>query len=112
MLGYSHNGQNIADWYPGDEYVDIAGADSYKKGANRKLFSLMDELLPDGMPICFHECGTVPTVEELLKQPTDWVWFMTWHTNYITEENDPETLRAIYNDEYVITLDELPDLRI
>lgn len=34
-------------------------------------------------------------------------WFMTWHTNYITDENKPEALAKLYNSEYVITLDEL-----
>ena len=35
---------------------------------------------------------------------------MTWHTEHITDHNDTDTLNEIYNDDYVITLDELPDL--
>ncbi|MBP3857042.1 MAG: hypothetical protein IK990_15670 [Ruminiclostridium sp.] len=113
VLGYSHNGdRNMGDWYPGDEYVDIIGGDSYKKGANNALFKHVRQLVDEETPVCFHECGTIPTVAELRKAPTNWVWFMTWHTNYITDENDPKTLKEIYNDEYVITLDELPNLRI
>ncbi|MCR4780322.1 MAG: glycoside hydrolase family 26 protein [Ruminiclostridium sp.] len=111
VLGFSHLDLFAEGWYPGNEYVDIAGADSYSKGANHHLYEMADRLTPDYMPLCFHECGTVPTVRELRSAPTDWVWFLTWHTNYITDENDPGTLSEIYNDEYVITLDELPDLR-
>ena len=48
--------------------------------------------------------------EQLRKDSTDWVWFMTWHTSYITDNNDVDDLKAIYNDDYVITLDELPKI--
>ena len=106
VLGFSGNGKDYADWYP-EEYVDIAGADSYTDGANAKLYKLVSELVPSDMPVCFHECGRIPTEEQLKKLDTDWVWFMTWHTDYITDGNDPQTLSEIYNSDYVITLDEL-----
>lgn len=110
VLGYSGNGKNYDKWYPGDEYVDIAGADSYSDGANGKLYKNVSKVVGEEMPIAFHECGRVPTVEQLEKDNTDWVWFMTWHTEYITDHNDTTTLNEIYNSDYVITLDELPKL--
>ncbi|MGN0696845.1 MAG: glycosyl hydrolase, partial [Oscillospiraceae bacterium] len=110
VLGYSGNGKGYEKWYPGDEYVDIAGADSYSDGANGNLYKNVSKVVGDDMPICFHECGRIPTVEQLEKADADWAWFMTWHTEYITDHNDTAALKAIYNDEYVITLDELPDL--
>ncbi len=36
VLGYSHNGKDYTKWYPGDEYCDIIGADSYDGGAQPK----------------------------------------------------------------------------
>ncbi|MGN0675348.1 MAG: glycosyl hydrolase [Oscillospiraceae bacterium] len=110
VLGYSGNGKGYESWYPGNEYVDIAGADSYTDGANGNLYNKVSKVVGDEMPICFHECGRIPTVEQLEKADADWVWFMTWHTEYITDHNDTDTLKKIYNDDYVITLDELPDL--
>ncbi len=110
VLGYSGNGKGYDKWYPGDEYVDIAGADSYSDGANAHLYKKVAEIVPEDMPVCFHECGRIPTVEQLEKDGTDWVWFMTWHTDHITGSNDTDDLNEIFNDEYVITLDELPDL--
>ncbi len=110
VLGYSGNGKLYENWYPGDEYVDIAGADSYSDGANGHLYTKVSEVVPADMPVCFHECGRIPTIEQLNKDNTDWVWFMTWHTDHITGNNDIDDLNEIYNDEYVITLDELPDL--
>lgn len=107
VLGYSGNGRGYDKWYPGDAYVDIAGADSYNDGANGKLFSKVEDVVGNDMPIAFHECGRIPTPEQLHKASADWVWFMTWHTEYITDHNDTDDLKEIYNDEYVITLDEL-----
>ncbi|MBQ5331671.1 MAG: beta-mannosidase, partial [Oscillospiraceae bacterium] len=110
VLGYSGNGKGYDKWYPGDEYVDISGADSYKDGANGKLYKKVADIVGKSAPVCFHECGRIPTVSQLEKDNADWVWFMTWHTEYITDKNDPAELKEIYNSDYVITLDELPKL--
>lgn len=113
VYGYSGNGGNMEAWYPGDSYVDLVGADSYTPGANDRLFEECEDLAPDGMPLVFHECGTIPTEEELKAGDTEWLFFMTWHTDYLTDEknNSKNSLRQIYNSEYFITLDELPFLR-
>lgn len=110
VLGYSGNGKGYENWYPGNEYVDIAGADSYSDGANGNLYTNVCKAVGDAMPVCFHECGRIPTVEQLKNAGAKWVWFMTWHTEHITDHNDTKTLKEIYNDKYVITLDELPKL--
>lgn len=72
MLGYSGNGKNYADWYPGDEYVDIAGADSYSVGANANLYNAVEKVVGSEMPICYHECGTNPTVKQLTDSKAKW----------------------------------------
>ena len=109
VFGYSGNGGNMAAWYPGDNYVDLLGADSYNPGANVNLFEECDELAPEGMPLVFHECGTIPT-EAQMEKGAPWSFFMVWHTDYITSEknNTKKSLNEIYNSEYFITLDELP----
>lgn len=109
VLGYSHINKKIADWYPGDEYIDIIGADSYIKGANNSLYKSILKIAPVGMPVVFHECGTIPSEAQLKRGNTGWALFMTWHTNFITEENKPANLKKIYNSDYFITLDELPE---
>ena len=40
-----------------------------------------------------------------------WAWFLTWHTEYIMEQNTPAFVDEVYNHDYVITLDELPDFQ-
>lgn len=106
VLPYSGNGRAYSLWYPGDEYCDIIGADSYAGGVQHGLYQQLTTLSDVGKPYCFHECGTNPTAEEL--QTTPWTWFMTWHTEHITNNNDPEALNALYNSDYVLTKDEIP----
>ena len=110
VLGWCQNGKNYGDWYPGNDCVDIAGADSYYDGANPGLWNAVLEVVGDRMPVCFHECGRIPTVPQLKESGTGWVWFLTWHTDHITSHNDPAVLKEIYNDAYVWTLDRLPEL--
>ena len=109
-LGYSQNGLNYADWYPGDEYVDIAGADSYNGGSEPGLFKQVEEVVDGKKPICFHECGTAPTVDQLVTQGTKWAWFMIWHSSWLTDGNSDSHLNTLYNSDYAITLDDLPDI--
>lgn len=108
VLGYSHVYQGYDGWYPGDEYVDVVGADSYGGGVQNNLYRQLTKITQT-KPYAFHECGTNPTAEELATTP--WLWFMTWHTDYIVKENKPEELKKLYNSEYVITRDELPVLQ-
>ena len=103
--GFSHNGEKIGKWYVGDNYCDIVGADSYDGGVQPGLYETVRKLR-NNKPICFHECGDNPTAEQL--KETKWLWFMTWHTEYLTGNNTAQELKELYNSEYIITLDELP----
>ena len=112
VLGYSHNGTdygtNLADWYPGNRYCDISGADSYEvsqNGAEARLYNPVSKVVNSSKPLVMHETGQIPTVEQF--QGVPWGYFMTWHTNYLTDENSVANLNAIYNSDYVITLDEI-----
>ena len=114
MLGFSHvqnfNNERMEQFFPGNEYFDIIGADSYDveyNGAENLLFDGCYALVDDSKPIAFHETGVIPTIEQFKEVP--WAYFMTWHTSYLTEKNSPEFLHDFYNDPYVITLEDLPD---
>ncbi len=112
VLGFSHNGndygEKIKNWYPGDEYCDILGADTYEvaeNGAEKRLYKPVYKLAKGKKPIIMHECGQIPTVEQLEEVP--WAMFMTWHTEWLIDTNTKESLKEIYNSDYVITLDEV-----
>ena len=110
VYGYSSNGGTMAEWYPGDAYVDILGADSYAGNAEGRLYEECANVAPEGMPIVFHECGKIPTEQEMKDAGTNWLFFMVWTTEHLTEQdNQPlDSLYKIYNGEFFLTLDELP----
>ncbi len=112
VLGYSHKTSD--GWYPGDEYVDISGADNYGAGTQLKKYQAIDSYIEPDIPLAYHENGEIPDPDSMISDGADWVWFMTWHTDYITDENknSKETINEVFNHEYVITLDELPDFKI
>lgn len=114
VLGYSHNGEDYkgkpSKWYPGDEYCDIVGADSYDvdvNGAEERLHRIVRKITKGRKPLIFHECGLIPEIEQL--RETQWCSFMTWHTEWLIDTNSKAHLKDIYNSDYVITLDELPE---
>lgn len=108
VLGYSH--ETKSGWYVGNEYCDIIGADIYDDSVNFYNWKSLTKIGAVDKPYAFHECGKVPEVSEFVDRECLWVWFMPWHTEWITG-NDPEELSEIYNSSEVITLDELPDFR-
>ncbi|MBO4381257.1 MAG: mannan endo-1,4-beta-mannosidase A and B [Clostridia bacterium] len=110
VLGFSYAGTRMPKFYPGSSYCDIVGADSYDvsiRGAEPRLYDKLYKLVGDSKPIVFHETGLIPTAQQFKEVP--WGWFMTWHTTWLTEKNTTEALNTLYNDPYVITLEDLLD---
>ncbi len=105
VLGYS--GEVEEGWYVGDDYCDIIGSDTYDNTTNRKGWKKLEAFNTAGKPMAFHECGNVPPMENFVNDGCLWSWFMIWHTDYI-KNNDVENLKAVYNSDLVITLDQLP----
>ncbi|HLI76643.1 MAG TPA: glycosyl hydrolase [Acidobacteriaceae bacterium] len=116
VAGFS--GEPSADlsraWYPGSQYVDIAGPDTYVKDHNNlaPLFAEVHGIVGDTKPICLHECGPIPD-PDLLDDVAPWLYFMTWHTRFIIDNplNPPDFLNRVYNSKRYLTLDQLPNLK-
>lgn len=108
VLGYSHvKGEG---WYPGDNYVDIIGADAYSEGIHEELYRFICEQTDKTMPICHHENGPLLEPGLLQEKQINWCWFLTWHTMHIHEQNSASYINYVYNHPYVITLDSLPQI--
>ncbi len=110
VLGWA--GQNVDPaWYPGRAMVDVAGADIYANdhGNLAPMFAQVKAIVGDTLPICLHENGPVPD-PALLGPASDWLWFMTWHTRWLTgaDQNTPDQLRRDFASKRYITKDELP----
>lgn len=116
--GYTY--PTSSDWYPGDDVVDIVGYDKYNakdglpnlSSISSTFYSLVQSTDGEKM-VAMSENDTIPSLENLLKDKASWLYFCPWYMNYLTsEQNNPvENLKEIYNSEYCITLDELPDLK-
>ena len=109
-LGYC--GDVNAGWYPGDEYVDIIGSDTYVNhtGSLAPMYNKTAQVA--NKPVCLHENGPIPDPEKMKSEGAKWLWFMTWHTSFIdsNEINTASYLNKVYNSDYLLTLDELPDV--
>lgn len=100
-----------AAWYPGREYVDIAGPDTYQPGlSRRKMFDDTKAIVGDAMPIAFHECGIPPDPTQSFADGAKWLWFMEWHTDFLRKVPIAH-LRSVYDNDLVVTLDKVPDIK-
>jgi len=112
-------------WYPGDEYVDIVGFDKYNTVYNRydglsgvpnedaisSTFYTLVQLTNGKKMVSMPENDTIPNVENLTIEKAGWLYFCPWYGEYLMSSsyNYKETVKEIYQSDYVITLDELPD---
>ncbi len=105
-----YTGKPDSAWYPGRQYVDIAGADTYDdNSAHLAMYNNVRKIAGDAMPIAYHECATPPNPDETLSQGAQWSWWMVWHTGHITKVNK-DYLKYVYHHDQVITLDKVPDI--
>ncbi|CAM4515784.1 glycosyl hydrolase [Paenibacillus macerans] len=114
-------------WYPGDDKVDIVGYDKYNTIYNRhdglsgvlnedaitSIFYQLVDLTGGTKMVAMTENDTVPSVQNLTEEKAGWLYFCPWYGEHLmsTAFNYPETLKTLYQSDYVITLDELPDLK-
>lgn len=105
-----HSGQPLAEFNPGEEYYDIAGADSYStKPVCQDMYEQIKLIHGSERPIPYHECGTIPDPDLCMSKGVNWSWWMLWSKEYVTKY-DKEKLKKIYNHDLVLTLDELPPI--
>lgn len=70
-----------ADWYPGDEYVDLVGRDAYGRTAEQLAdeFRAISAAFPRKMAV-LSECGDVGKISEQWELGARWGLFMPWYT--------------------------------
>ncbi len=112
------NGES-ADFYPGDDLVDIVGMDMYSdsdiSGNSRMLDAIRYTIRTK--PTALTECGRIPNPDYVARDNAKWLWFALWKGDYIINSDgtisyaqvSSEELDYAYNNELYITKDELPD---
>ncbi|MDE6501024.1 MAG: glycoside hydrolase [Ruminococcus sp.] len=129
----SYNFTTSADWYPGDEYVDIIGYDKYNctqyleennwqpslkhdDSAIASTFYGIMEKYNNAKMVAMAENDCFSTVENLTTERAGWLYFLTWYDggsdniNFLTNPifNTEQDTIDMYQSDYCITLDELP----
>ncbi|WP_249043515.1 glycosyl hydrolase [Paenibacillus faecis] len=118
------NGQH-ADWYPGDEFVDIMGEDIYAPvrdySSQQERFRTAESYTRTSKIIALSENGVVPDPDRMAEDGTPWAWNCTWYGTFVYREEEDgrlayseeytelEQLRKTYRHPRTITLEELPD---
>ena len=106
------------DWYPGDEYVDVVGRDYYyyPREANHSSlvgsFETVKEMFGGRKIVTLSENGSVPYPDEMKADGANWSWFMPWYGDYAMEgwanDNNKESWKTVMNNEYTLTLEDMP----
>ncbi len=81
---YSATIDQKPDWYPGDDVVDVVGADAYPKDTSDPLSGLWDTMLTahgGKKLVALTEFGGVPDVDHMSRYGVRWSYFVTWNGN-------------------------------
>ncbi|MDR1686998.1 MAG: beta-mannosidase [Clostridiales bacterium] len=118
------NGQD-AEWYPGDEFVDIIGEDIY---AGERVYSpqtgkFMEILEYSGgnKMVVMSENGTLFDPDLAIRDNAMWGFFATWNGDFVLvgqglnryseKFTEREMLKKVYAHEKFLSLEDIPDLK-
>ena len=130
----SYDFPTSANWYPGDEYVDIIGYDKYNctkyleengwqpsiqhdDSAIASTFYSIMERYGSAKMVAMAENDCFSTVDNLVNDKAGWLYFCTWYDggsadiNFLSDprfNTEADTI-AMYQSDYCITRDELPE---
>ena len=99
-------------WYPGDDVVDMVGADCYPQDVSDPLTSTWDKLNREyggKKLIALNEVGGVPDIEKMKQFGVRWSYFASWSGGEgPTKMKSDEKVKALYNAPDVVNKSELP----
>lgn len=118
------NGQS-ADWYPGDDYVDIIGEDIYPGErvytSQIKKYLEASEYTKERKMIVLSENGCLFDPDMAIRDGAMWGFFATWSGEFVLANSklnrlsekytEEEMVKKVYAHDAVITYSELPDLK-
>lgn len=101
---------NDAEWYPGDQYVDIIGRDLYGSTAeqNKQEYDEISARYP-GKLLALAECGnsdagTFAQIADIWNAGARWSWFCPWYGSNMPSD---DWWKQALSQDFVITRDEV-----
>ena len=114
QFGYDYSALN-ANWYPGDEYVDIVAVDIYdplndhNSGAN--YYNKIVSDVGTNKMIALSENGAIPDIDSIAEDKANWSYWMTWSQTWsgnFLEKTTAEMWKKNLDDKRIIALDNMP----
>ena len=99
-------------WYPGDQYVDITGTDTYTSNSTMSNWASIfgkHKQNAQGKLTALTESDYIPDPAQLQSQGVKFMWFLPWYGQYVDRNGNAKISQA-YTSDYVITADEMPNL--
>lgn len=110
-----------ADWYPGDQYVDVVGRDLYGNSAADCASQYQTVISEFGNKmVALSECGAYVDTQSPLGLLSEqwtagarWLWFMPWYDNEgaSLSHADKAWWQDAMSQSYVISRDQLPSFK-
>lgn len=106
-----------ADYYPGDEYVDIVGENVYNiTGDSGNGIFMGTAFYKTSRAVALNECAMIPNADALAQDNTHWLWFSLGGGDRLIDDKGKLTekyssnvlLEQVYNHKDFLTLDEIP----
>jgi mannan endo-1,4-beta-mannosidase len=101
-----------ADWYPGDDVVDVIGVDIYEEGKDHPCedaaFKKLGTVFGGKKILAFTECGYAPNPTDA-QAKAQWSYFMTWYGHYtMGSYNTAAFWKTLLTHPFVISLEQMP----
>ncbi len=121
----SYDYSTSANWYPGDEYVDMIGYDKYnatnwstgtiapnESAISSTFFNIVNRY-NNSKVVAMTECDTVPDIDNMVDEKAMWLYFLPWYDQWLMDSsyNNASTLKEVYQSEYVVNLEDLPEYK-
>lgn len=107
--------------YPGNDCVDIIGADIYsdKADSHAGAYKALVELGEGKRLVTLSETGRLPSPEKCVSDKAMWSWFMLWYTFDIHRTqstndaygNTSSGIRSVFGNAHVMNREDLPSLK-
>jgi len=97
--------QDINDYDPGAAYYEVLSLDVYEGFAGWKYDVMRNKA--GSKPFAIGECAELPTANRIANE-NQWAFWMSWSELTFEPPNTDQSIRAVYNSNQAITLDEMP----
>jgi len=99
-----------ADWYPGNDKIDIVGVDSYPNdydyNCNEGLWNQLLDMTSCKKMLTLAEVGAIPDIDTCHDKSIQWLYFMAWG-NLVASANEAAHLNSVFGSSHVKSLEDL-----